>query len=148
MDSVIYTEEFLRSIDIHTLLPQQEPFVMVSRLISYSSDAAATETDVVASNILVEDGRFTPAGLLENIAQTCAARTGFYYIYILKIDVTVGVIGAVRNYTIHELPPVGAVIQTRMKIIQEVFGMTLAEAEVVCGDKVYATAEIKLSVRE
>ena len=58
-----------------------------------------------------------------------------------------GFIGAVRNYVINELPAAGTTIHTKVDILQDIFGMTLANARVVSGDKVYATAEIKLSVR-
>ena len=147
MDSVTFSEEYLRSIDVHTVLPQQEPFVMVGNLIAFSSDASTTETVIKDTNIFVDDGYFSPSGMMENIAQTCAARVGFYNKYVLHKDVQVGFIGAVRNYVINELPPVGTIIHTKVDILQDIFGMTLANAEVVCGDKVFATAEIKLSVR-
>ena len=147
MDSVTFSEEYLRSIDVHTVLPQQEPFVMVGQLISFTEDASATETEIKESNIFVDNGYFSPSGMMENIAQTCAARVGFYNKYVLHKDVQVGFIGAVRNYVINELPPAGSVIHTKVDILQDIFGMTLANAEVVCRDKVYATAEIKLSVR-
>ena len=84
---------------------------------------------------------------MENIAQTCAARVGFYNKYILHKDVQVGFIGAVRNYVINELAEVGSVITTKVDILEEVFGMTLATAEVSCKGKLIASAEIKLSVR-
>lgn len=147
MDSVTFSEEYLRSIDVHTVLPQQEPFVMVGNLIAFSSDASTTETVINETNIFVDNGHFSPSGMMENIAQTCAARVGFYNKHVLHKDVQVGFIGAVRNYVINELPSVGTVIHTKVDILQDIFGMTLANAEVVSGDKVYATAEIKLSVR-
>ena len=58
-----------------------------------------------------------------------------------------GVIGAVRNYSIKALARVGQIITTKVDIVEEVFGMTLADAEVRCGEQLLATAEIKLSVR-
>ena len=55
MDSVTFSEEYLRSIDVHTVLPQQEPFVMVGQLISFTEDASATETEIKESNIFVDN---------------------------------------------------------------------------------------------
>lgn len=147
MDSVTFSEEYLRSIDVHTVLPQQEPFVMVGNLIAFTSDASTTETVISDTNIFVDNGYFSPSGMMENIAQTCAARVGFYNKYVLHKDVQVGFIGAVRNYVINELPAAGTTIHTKVDILQDIFGMTLANARVVSGAKVYATAEIKLSVR-
>lgn len=147
MEAVNITEEFLRSIDVHTVLPQQEPFVMIGKLIHFELTTSTTETIIADSNIFVDGGKFSASGMMENIAQTCAARIGFYNKYILKKDVQVGFIGAVRNYVVEELPSVGSTIYTKVDILEEIFGMTLANAEVVCDGRVIATAEIKLSVR-
>lgn len=147
MEAVNITEEFLRSIDVHTVLPQQEPFVMIGKFIHFELTTSTTETTIADSNIFVDGGKFSASGMMENIAQTCAARIGFYNKYILKKDVQVGFIGAVRNYVVEELPSVGSTIYTKVDILEEIFGMTLANAEVVCDGRVIATAEIKLSVR-
>lgn len=147
METINITEEFLRSIDVHAILPQQEPFVMVGTLTSFEMTTSTTETEIKGENIFVDNDTFSASGLMENIAQTCAARIGFYNKYILKKDVQVGFIGAIRNYVVNELPKVGSTIITKVDILEEVFGMTLANAEVGCGDRVLATAEIKLSIR-
>jgi predicted hotdog family 3-hydroxylacyl-ACP dehydratase len=147
MDTLNLTEEYLRSIDVHTVLPQQEPFVMIGSLTHFELATSTTETRIEETNIFVDNGRFSAAGMMENIAQTCAARVGFYNKYILKKDVQVGFIGAVRNYEIFELPQVGSTIHTTVDILEEVFGMTLANAEIKCNGKILAKAEIKLSVR-
>jgi predicted hotdog family 3-hydroxylacyl-ACP dehydratase len=147
MENTNITEEYLRSIDVHTVLPQQEPFVMVGTLTHFELTTSTTETRIEESNIFVTDGKFSASGMMENIAQTCAARIGFYNKYILKKDVQVGFIGAIRNYVVHELPQVGSTISTRVDILEEIFGMTLANAEITCEGRTIATAEIKLSVR-
>ena len=107
IDPVTPSEAFLRSIDIHELLPQQEPFVMISRLVQFDKVRTVCETDINADNIFVEDGRFTASGLIENIAQTCAARIGYFNKYVLKKAVQIGFIGAIRNMEITDLPEVG-----------------------------------------
>lgn len=149
MDTALHiSEEYLRSIEVHTVLPQQEPFVMIDTLTVFAKEHSETETEIKETNIFVDGGKLSAAGMLENIAQTCAARIGFYNKYILHKDVQVGFIGAVRNFTILGLPEVGSVITTRINILQDVFGMTLATAEIKCGDEKMATAEIKLSVKD
>ena len=102
-----FSEEYLRSIDLHTVLPQQEPFVMVGSLIAFDAGSSVTETLIREDNIFVDNGHFSASGMMENIAQTCAARVGFYNKYVLHKDVQVGFIGAVRNYVVHSLAPVG-----------------------------------------
>lgn len=147
METIEITEEYLRSIDVHQVLPQQDPFVMIGTLTHFEMTTSTTETLIKEDNIFVDNGRFSASGMMENIAQTCAARVGFYNKFILHKDVQVGFIGAIRNYVVNSLPEVGSVISTKVDILEEVFGMTLANAEVSCGDAVVATAEIKLSVR-
>lgn len=142
------SEAFLRSIDVHELLPQQEPFVMISRLVQFDMVRTITETDVKADNLFVEAGCFSASGLIENIAQTCAARLGYVNKYIMKKGIQIGFIGAVRNLEILSLPHVGDTITTTVDVKEEVFGMTLAEATVKCGDKMLVTTEIKIAIRE
>lgn len=140
------TEAFLRSIDIHTVLPQQEPFVMVGTLTHFEPLTSTTETVVKEDNLFVENDCFTPFGMMENIAQTCASRIGFYNKYILHKEVQIGYIGAIRDYVITGKAPVGSLITTTVDVQEEVFGMTLALAKVECNNKVIATAQIKLAV--
>ena len=140
-------EELLRSIDIHGILPQQEPFVMVGCMTRFEMMSSTTETEILPDNIFVDDGRFSAIGMIENIAQTCAARVGYYNRYVLQNDVRIGFIGAIRNYSASALASVGDVIVTKVDVVDEVFGMTLADAEIRCGGDVIATARIKLSVK-
>lgn len=143
-----YTEDFLRQIDVHELLPQQEPFVMIGTLTCFNEVRTVTETTISADNIFVDDGHFSASGLIENVAQTCAARIGFTNKYILGNGITIGVIGAVRKLVINSLPAVGQTIVTTVDTVSEVFGMTLAKATVTCEGEELLTTEIKISVRE
>lgn len=148
MDTSKPTEEFLRSIDIHEILPQRDPFVMIDTMVHFEMSNTTTETTIRESNIFVTDGVFTASGLIENIAQTCAARVGYVNKYILLKGVEIGFIGAVRNFVVHRLPAVGQVITTKVDILQDIFGMTLANATVTCEGELVAETEIKLSVRQ
>jgi len=141
-------EATLRRIDIHELLPQQEPFVMVGRLIGFGRVLTVTETTIAAENLFADDGRFSATGIMENIAQTCAARIGYVNKYILKRGIQIGLIGAIRNMEIVALPAVGDTIVTTVEVLEQVFGMTLAKAVVTCNGETIATAEMKIAVRE
>ena len=142
------TEQELRSIDIHTLLPQQEPFVMIHTLVHFDRTLTVTETRVEADNLFTDNGCFSASGLMENIAQTCAARIGYVNKYILKKGIQIGFIGAVRDFRIHRLPRVGELLTTRVEVREEVFGMTLADATVRVGEEVLVETEMKIAVRE
>lgn len=142
------TEQDLRQIDIHELLPQQEPFVMIGTLVHFDRTLTVTETLVKVDNIFVEDNHFTATGLMENIAQTCAARIGYVNKYILKKGIQLGFIGAVRNFEVIQLPQVGDTITTRVEVKEEVFGMTLAEATIERNGQVIVSTEMKIAVKE
>lgn len=143
----IHTEQELRNIDIHELLPQQEPFVAVDRLVHFDSTLTVTEAKVKADSIFTDGGSLSATGLMENIAQTCAARIGYVNRYILKRGIQLGFIGAVRNFEVMRLPQVGETITTSVYVKEEIFGMTLAEAAVKVGGSTLATTEIKIAVK-
>lgn len=82
----------LSQIDIHELLPQQEPFVMIDRLVYCDKTVTLAETEIRNDHIFVENGHLSASGLIENIAQTCAARIG-YYNYIHKKGIQIGFMG-------------------------------------------------------
>ena len=140
--------EWLRQIDIHLLLPQQVPFVMVGRLTTFDELNTATETSIAVDNLFVEDDVLSAPGLLENIAQTCAARIGYVNRYILGRGIQIGYIGAVRDFSIHRLPHVGETISTRISVVGQVAGMTLAQASVMAGSETLATTEMKIAIKD
>lgn len=142
------TEAELRGIDVHTLLPQQEPFVMVGSLTQFDGTTTATETLVRPDNLFVDNGVLRTTGMIENIAQTCAARIGYYNKYILRTGMQIGVIGAVRKMKVSGHPRVGQQFRTTVTVVEELLGMTLANAEITCEGKTLATAQIKLAVKE
>ena len=87
----------LEKIDIHELLPQQEPFVMVDTLTFFDEKETSTTFTIREDNIFVEDGFLNECAIAENIAQTCAARLGYINKYILKRGIQIGFIGGIKN---------------------------------------------------
>ncbi len=130
------------------LLLQQPPFIMVDTLVHYDDTLTVTETLIRKDNIFTEDGCFTPAGLMENIAQTCAARIGYINKYILHRDIQIGFIAAVKSMEIKKCPAVGTTITTNIEVVKEAFGMTLINATVNMDNEEIATAEVKMAVRD
>jgi len=122
---------------------------MVGELAEYSDDTAVTETVIDAGNIFVEDGYFSAEGVLENIAQTCAARIGYYNVYIAgNKRIQIGFIGALRNIVIERLPAAGERIRTTIQIQEEIFGMILATAKVEGTSGIVAEGEIKIALED
>ncbi|MBR5325120.1 MAG: pseudouridylate synthase, partial [Prevotella sp.] len=63
----------LRDIPITSLIPQRPPFVMVDRVLSCEEAEAITELVVREDNIFLDDMLLAPAGIMENMTQSCAA---------------------------------------------------------------------------
>ena len=141
-------EEFLQ-IPIGGILPQRAPFIMVGQLLHYDEIVTSTRFQITEDNLFCQNGVFVASGIVENIAQTCAARIGYINKYILHKDVNIGFIGAVRNLEIVQLPKVGETIETRIEVLSSSFGLTLARGEVRLLDgTLLAEGEMKIALSE
>jgi len=135
-------------INILELLPQKPPFIMVDTLVHFDKVITRTRLKIAEDNIFVEEGTFTESGIIENIAQTCAARMGYINKYIYSDKVKIGFIGSIKNLVINELPIVGDELTTTIEVVSEVFAITLVNAKVEIGDKLIASCEMKISITD
>ena len=132
---------------ILTLIPQRPPFVMVDALLDAGDDTARTSFTVTADNVLVTDGLFTEAGLMENIAQTAAAKAGYEALEGNE-PIKVGYIGAVKNLKILALPQIGDELITEIKIENHIFDVTVISGRVTCNDALLAQCEMKIFITQ
>ena len=135
-------------INILDLLPQQLPFIMVDRLTYCDHETTITALTVREDNIFVANNVLTEAGVMENIAQTCAARMGYVNKYIHSDKVKLGFIGSIRNLVIAELPKAGDELKTTIDVVSEVFSITLVNAKVEVKEKIIASCEMKISLSD
>ena len=130
------------------LIPQKPPFVLISRLIEVSEKKCSTAFIVDANHVLCHKGRLTPAGLIENIAQTCAAKVGYEYSLQGK-KYPIGFIGDLKDFWHTQLPLAGEEIITEIEIEHGIFQVTIISGVVRldnreiahCRMKVYAEPE-------
>ena len=133
--------------NIETLIPQKFPFVMIDRLIDFSEMSTTTGFGIKAENIFVENGIFKEPGLVENIAQTAAARAG----YVSKTEnkpVLVGYIGAVNNLQIFSLPKTGDELITEITIENQIFDVTLISGKITCKGQLVAQCKMKIFINQ
>ena len=135
-------------IDIRGILPQRPPFDFVGRLVRYDDRETVTAFTVPAEHLLVEDGFLTASGILEHMAQSSAARIGYLCKYILHVPVRIGYIGAIRKFRVHRLPVVGETLTTTVILVEDVFGISLADVTVRVGEEVIAEAALKTALGE
>ena len=124
-------------------IPQRPPMVMVDNILRCDNVVTVTETYIGNDNIFVEDGRLLESGLLEMMAQTCAARIG--YLSAGK-PVRIGVIGGVRDFEVYGVPAVGDKVRTEIDMTAVVFSAVLADATVTCDERVLAKCNLKVFV--
>ncbi len=132
---------------IEELIPQRPPFVMIDRLVSSDEVYSITELTVREDNLFVEDGRLSASGLIENIAQTCAARIGYINLNHGQ-TVKIGVIGSISNLNIERTPKVGEKLITTIKLLEEVFQMTLVEAVIASNNEEIVHANMKIALTD
>ena len=137
----------IKDIPLNELIPQRPPFVMIDRLLSSDTVYSVTELEVRNDNIFVEDERLTTSGLIENIAQTCAARIG--YINLNNGDtVKIGVIGSISNLNVTRTPKVGERLTTTIQLLEEVFNVTMVLASIKIGEEEIVSANMKIALTD
>ena len=131
--------------NIEILIPQRPPFVMIDKLLEVTETATTTGFTILNDNIFVQDGIFKEPGLVENIAQTAAARAG----YVSKTEnkpVLVGYIGAVNNLQIFLLPKTGDELITEIAIENQIFDVTLISGKITCNKQLIAQCNMKIFI--
>lgn len=128
---------------IEELIPQRPPIVMVDKL-NFCDDKRTTSLFVIKpGNVFCAGNRFLEAGLIENIAQTAAARMG-YLARAMGSKPLVGYIGAVKNLKIFFCPDVGSELQTEIIVESEIMGFTLIAGKVSANGQTAAKCEMRV----
>ena len=143
----------VRREDVLKFIPQRPPIVVVHGLIEHGDNSSVSEFHVEKDHLFVRDGKLLPSGLMENIAQTSALRSGYHFATQMQAggemkEPPIGFIGALKNFVVSDLPSVGSVLKTKVTVLHEVMGMQVVEAEVQCGRNVIASCEMKIFLSE
>lgn len=134
-------------IPVQSLLLQQPPVLSVDTFLSFTMERTLTRFTVKEGCFFVKDGCLSEPGLVENMAQTCAVRTGYIGLYIQKQETpAVGVIGQVKDLQIFSLPAVGSVLETEVLLKMDWGKLSLISARVLCGQQLIAQCEMTISL--
>ena len=132
---------------ITDFIPHRPPFVMIDNLVHVTRERFESDFTVRADNVLVEDGLLAETGLIEHIAQTCAASFG----YLDRQEggtPKIGFIGAVSKVLVSELPPVGATISTVVTPLHQLGNIYLVKGESSLDGRILLGCELKIVVKE
>lgn len=122
-------------------IPQQPPIVMVDTFLECNDALIITSFKIPKEHIFVQNGQLTAAGIIENIAQTCAARIGWLNRHE---PVKIGMIGSVNNLEISFFPAAGETLNTKVEIMSEIFNATVMQAEIQCNGEIVAQCAMKV----
>jgi predicted hotdog family 3-hydroxylacyl-ACP dehydratase len=123
-----------------TLIPQKPPFVFVDDEKTSCGRFAITE-----NNMFVKNGIFSTAGMVESMAQTAAAGTG-YLCRVQNKGVPVGYIGALQKLEVMDWPPAGKPITMEISLITNILQVSLVSGMVKYDGKIMATCEMKIFI--
>lgn len=133
--------------NILELIPQRYPMVMIDSLMACDVKRTVSQLTIRRDNLFLNSHGFTTAGIMETIAQTAAARTG----YLLKAradssdkEIPVGVIGSIKNFRMNFQPPIGAVITTTVNIEHEVLQASVIKGKVEMNGELVAESDMQI----
>ena len=121
--------------------------MMIDSVLAATPLTITTALTILPANILVQDGCFVEAGLIENIAQTAAAMNGCEAMKRGE-QPKLGFIGEVKNFVCHRLPRTGQTIHTSLNTLAAMAGVTLVEAHITCDGAPVAQAQLKIFIEQ
>lgn len=133
--------------DILELIPQRMPMQMIDRLLDADERSAKGSLFIKESNLFSNNGMLSESALIEFIAQTAAAYTG----YRNKINnncVSEGYIGAVKNLVISSRPLVNTEITSEIVVENEIVGFTIIIGKVFDRGQLIAECEMRILSRQ
>lgn len=128
-------------------IPQRAPIVMVDGFYGIADNVSVTTLTVTADNIFCRDGVLDESGIIEHIAQSAAARSGYEYRSSGR-DVPIGYIGSVEKLAIHGLPAAGDTLRTEITHEQEIMNITLISARTTAGGVPVAECRMKIFLEQ
>ncbi|HEV3249901.1 MAG TPA: 3-hydroxyacyl-ACP dehydratase [Puia sp.] len=131
--------------DASDLIPHKFPFVLVDRLLYADEKKSCCSFKITEGNIFVEQGFYSTPGMVESMAQTAAAGTGYLFKKEHK-PVPVGYIGSVQKLEVFDWPPVNAEITMEIGLLTNILQVSLVSCKVKYEEKIMASCEMKIFV--
>lgn len=137
----------IQPVPAQELLLQQPPFRFVDALVAYDDTSARTVFRVPEEGPLLENGVLCSSGLMEHMAQSCAARVG-YLSYLRHIPPRIGFIAQIKAWELFRFPKSGELLETDILVQYETMGITLADVTVRSAGELMAVGQFKTFLKE
>ncbi|MDR0712796.1 MAG: pseudouridylate synthase [Bacteroidales bacterium] len=139
------------NINVRELIPQQPPFVMIDKIVDFNMDTTVATLKILPDNIFVEKGVLTEAGIVESIAQTCAARMGYIGKYVEKHGsgkIKIGLIGSVKKLLIEKCPRVNSEMTVTVTVQVEIPPILLVYVKASVEGETIASGRMTIALSE
>ena len=130
---------YLKALEVENTIESAARLENLKELQSAISEYESRSKEPSLSGFLEE------VALVENIAQTAAARIGYRSAQEQK-PVPVGFIGAVQNLIIYRKAQLGETLYTTIKIKNQIFNATIIEGEVRVDKEIIASCTMKIFI--
>lgn len=118
---------------------------MVDEILSSDEKTTRSRFHVREDNLFVENGFLKEPALVENIAQTAAARAGYTALSENK-PVALGYIGSIKNLSINGFPKINDEIITEITIENQIFDVSVVSGKITCNGILLAQCEMKIFI--
>lgn len=119
--------------------------VMIDCLVQAQEREARGRLTIRESNLFCLNGYLQESGMIEFIAQTAAAWTGFKQLSAGK-EVMLGFIGSVKNLVVYSMPAVDTTIESEIVLDSEVLGYSIIIGRVLQKGKLLAECEMRIKL--
>ncbi len=133
--------------NIFNYIPQRDPICLVHKIYECSDESTKTGFTIENGHFFVSDGQLTEAGIVEHMAQSCAAGAG-YSSSLKNVPPKVGFIANIKDLVIHSLPKVGSEVITTVKLKAFVMNVTLVVIHSECNGIPISDCEMKIFIQE
>ena len=134
------SEPLAQGLALLDYLPHRPPIILVDALLEATVQSAISCFTIQDSTLFIQDGRFQPAGLLENMAQTVALSAGWQA--PAHESPSVGYLVLIKNAQIHGCPTIGTTINTHIEVQHQLGTLTVVQGRVYQADEVLAEAQL------
>lgn len=142
--------------DVSDLLPQKSPFKMVDLLHEATETFTRTSFTILSDNVMVDAGLLTEGGMIENMAQSAAAGSGYFFSMAAhdthsetnsSKEIPIGYIGAVKNVSILKQPAVGNEISTELLSKHKIGKASIVDAKIFFQKELLGSCELTIFVQ-
>jgi 3-hydroxyacyl-[acyl-carrier-protein] dehydratase len=133
--------------DVKLIIPQREPIIMIDEIVNHSDVKTTTSLTINETNIFVEENIFQSSGLIENMAQSSAARMGIQTNKEGNKPL-LGYIASIKNLMVNRLPEVGEKILTEIIIANKINNIIVIKAEGKVDNIIISSCELKVFIEE